>query len=129
MYLRVSDLADVLVPFASRWHPVAVAWGVIGIWLLFAIEISSLAMRFLPRRVWHAIHLSSFVLFVSATMHAVASGPDTRKQTFELVLSAVLAVVTLLTMVRVARSKQKGSPRPRTRPPSAAPELVDAGTT
>ena len=124
-------LADVLVPFASRWHPVAIAWGVVALWLIFAIEVSSLAMRFLPRRVWHAIHLSSYVLFVSATMHALASGPDTRKQAFELVLSAVLAVVTLLTLVRVVTPKRKGAARsrpsaPATRTPDAAPR-VDAG--
>jgi len=124
-------LADVLVPFASRWHPVAIAWGVVALWLIFAIEVSSLAMRFLPRRVWHAIHLSSYVLFVSATMHALASGPDTRKQAFELVLSAVLAVVTLLTLVRVVTPKRKGAARsrpsaPATRTPDA-PERVDAG--
>jgi len=124
-------LADVLVPFASRWHPVAIAWGVVALWLIFAIEVSSLAMRFLPRRVWHAIHLSSYVLFVSATMHALASGPDTRKQAFELVLSAVLAVVTLLTLVRVVTPKRKGAARsrpsaPATRTPDAA-ERVDVG--
>jgi sulfoxide reductase heme-binding subunit YedZ len=123
-------LADVLVPFVSRWHPVAIAWGVVALWLIFAIEVSSLAMRFLPRRVWHAIHLSSFVLFVSATMHALASGPDTRKQAFELVLSAVVAVVVLLTLVRVATSKRKGAARPRPSAPvksvPASVERVDA---
>jgi len=124
-------LADVLVPFASRWHPVAIAWGVVALWLIFAIEVSSLAMRFLPRRVWHAIHLSSYVLFVSATMHALASGPDTRKQAFELTLSAVVAVVVLLTLVRVATQKRKGAARtrpsaPASRTPDAAPR-VDAG--
>ena len=99
--------ADVLVPLATKWHPVAVAWGVVAMWVLLAVEISSLAMRRLPRRVWHAIHLSSYALFVSATVHALAAGPDTRKQLFELVLSAVLAVLILLTMVRVATRKGK----------------------
>ena len=70
--------ADVLVPFASGWRPVAVAWGVVAMWLMLAVEVSSLGMRRLPRRVWHAIHLSSYFLFVSATVHALASGPDTR---------------------------------------------------
>jgi sulfoxide reductase heme-binding subunit YedZ len=106
-------VADVLVPFASKWHPVAVAWGVEAMWLLFAVEVSSLAMRFLPRRVWHAIHLSSYGLFVSATVHGLAAGPDTRKKTFELVLSAVLALVTLLTLVRLATRKRKTAARAR----------------
>ncbi len=117
-------VADVFVPFASRWHPVAIAWGVLAMWLMLAVEASSLAMRLLPRRVWHAIHLSSYALFVSATMHALASGPDTRKQAFELVLSAVLAVVTLLTLVRLATHKRKGSAR--SRPSAAARRTIGA---
>ena len=110
-------VADVLVPLSAKWHPVAVAWGVIAMWLLLAVEVSSLAMRFLPRRVWHAIHMSSYALFVSATLHGLAAGPDTRKQVFELVLSATLAVVTLLVLVRIATRKSKQ----RARKPDPAP--------
>src|SRR5205085_5329156 len=36
-------VADVLVPFAAKWHPVAVAWGVVGLYLLLAVELTSLA--------------------------------------------------------------------------------------
>src|SRR5689334_11447841 len=46
---------DVLVPFATGWHPLAVAWGVVAMWILLAVEITSLAMRHIPRRVWHAV--------------------------------------------------------------------------
>ena len=35
------DLVSVLVPLASTWHPVAVAWGVAGLYLLLAVEITS----------------------------------------------------------------------------------------
>jgi len=115
--------ADVLVPFASKWHPVAVAWGIVAMWLLTAVEISSLAMRFLPRRAWHAIHLSSYAVFVSATVHAVAAGPDTRTQQFELALSAIIAVIGLLTLVRVATRKSKGSAR-RSRSPDSSPRAA-----
>ena len=111
-------VADVLVPFSAKWHPVAVAWGVVAMWLLFAVEVSSLAMRFLPRRVWHAIHLSSYALFVSATLHGLSAGPDTRKQVFELVLSATLAVVTLLVLVRIATRKSKQRARKPDPPPA-----------
>src|SRR5262249_12467472 len=67
------DTAAILVPLASKWKPVPVAWGVISLWVLLAIEISSVMMRYLPRRVWHAIHLSSFVLFGTATVHALTA--------------------------------------------------------
>jgi DMSO/TMAO reductase YedYZ heme-binding membrane subunit len=93
--------ADVLVPFATGWHPLAVAWGVVAMWILVAVEVTSLAMRHIPRRVWHAVHLSSYVLFVSATVHAFAAGPDTREQLFELVSVAAIAILAFLTVVHV----------------------------
>jgi len=114
-------VVDVLVPLSAKWHPVAIAWGVVAMWLLLAVEVSSLAMRFLPRRVWHAIHLSSYALFVSATLHGLSAGPDTRKHVFELVLSATLAVVTLLVLVRIATRKSKQRARKPAPAPAPAP--------
>jgi hypothetical protein len=99
--------ADVLVPFATHWHPLEVAWGIVAMWLMVAVELTSLAMRYLPRRLWHAVHLSSYALFVSATVHAFAAGPDTRHQLFELVCVAVVAILSFLTLVRVATGRKK----------------------
>jgi len=36
-------VAEILVPFTSSWHPVAVAWGVVAAYLLLAVELTSLA--------------------------------------------------------------------------------------
>src|SRR5262249_40450073 len=41
-YVQFS-LVDVLIPFNAAWHPIAVAWGIVGMYLLLAIEITSLA--------------------------------------------------------------------------------------
>ena len=68
--------SEVLVPLASRWHPVAVAWGVVGVYLLAAIEVTSLSMRRLPRRWWRGVHLTSFALFVLIAAHALSAGTD-----------------------------------------------------
>ena len=68
--------AELLVPLASAWKPGAVAWGIVAFYLLAAIELTSLFQRRMPRRVWHAIHLSSFGLFAFATIHALTAGTD-----------------------------------------------------
>lgn len=68
--------ADVLVPMASDWRPGAVAWGIVGFYLLIAVEVTSLLMRRIPKRIWHGIHMTSLVLFVTATVHGLASGAD-----------------------------------------------------
>jgi len=42
-------LAEALVPFASGWHPVAVAFGIVGFYLLVAVQVTSLARDRIPR--------------------------------------------------------------------------------
>lgn len=106
---------EILVPFASTWRPVAVAWGVISLWILIAVELTSLLMKHLPRRVWHAIHLSSFGLFFSATAHAISSGTDTGNTYFIVGCTALLSTVALLTLVRVLAPRQRGAQAARSR--------------
>lgn len=118
---------DVLVPFATSWHPLAVAWGVVAMWILLAVEITSLAMRYIPRKVWHAVHLSSYALFVSATVHAFAAGPDTSERLFEMVSIGALAIVVFLTIVHA--SGGRGRHGPRREPVAATRRASDRVTT
>jgi predicted ferric reductase len=70
-------LADVLVPFATSWHPVAVAWGIIGMYLLATIQITSLLRAHLSQRAWRSIHLVSYVLLGATTIHMLTAAPTT----------------------------------------------------
>jgi predicted ferric reductase len=67
---------ELFVPLASAWRPGAVAWGIVATYLLVAIQLTSWAMRRLPRKVWHAVHLTSFPLFAAATVHGFTAGAD-----------------------------------------------------
>ena len=67
-------LTDVLVPFTGSWHPAAVAWGIVGMYLLAAIEITSLLRHRLSKRAWHTVHLLSYFLFATTTVHMLTAG-------------------------------------------------------
>jgi len=67
---------EVLVPFTSGWRPLAVGAGVVALWLLLAVEATSLAMGRLPRPVWRLVHLGSHLAAVLATAHALTAGTD-----------------------------------------------------
>jgi len=69
---------EVLVPFTGTWHPVAVAWGIVGMYLLAAIEITSLLRHKLSPSSWRAVHLTSYPLFALTTVHMLAAGTDAR---------------------------------------------------
>ena len=71
-------VTDVLVPFTGSWHPVAVAWGIVGMYLLVAIEVTSLLRHRMSKRAWHAVHLLSYFLFATTTVHMLTAGTDAK---------------------------------------------------
>ena len=71
-------VTDVLVPFTGSWHPAAVAWGIVGMYLLAAIEITSLLRHRMSKRAWHAVHLLSYFLFATTTVHMLTAGTDVK---------------------------------------------------
>lgn len=118
-------LADVLVPFASSWHPYWVAWGIVSMYLLLAVELTSLARRRLPARLWRRIHYLSLPLFAFSTVHFLGAGTDAGNPFAVIgVVITVLAVVALL-IRRVGRSRSVSAPRPTGRPgPARVPAAV-----
>jgi DMSO/TMAO reductase YedYZ heme-binding membrane subunit len=71
-------ITDVLVPFTGSWHPLAVAWGIVGMYLLVAIEVTSLLRHRMSNRAWHAVHLLSYFLFATTTVHMLTAGTDVK---------------------------------------------------
>ncbi len=117
-------LGDLLVPGASPWRPLAVAWGVVATYLLVAVQATSLAMRRLPAGLWRAVHLSSFVLFWVAALHGLTAGTDATAPWFRWPLVGAMVLVAGLTVARLARVL--GGPASRERAPArrAAPQPV-----
>lgn len=129
-WLKLSVLAA-FVPFASAWRPAAVAWGVVGLYLLLAVELTSLARSRLPRKMWRAVHFASFPLFLTATVHAFTAGSDTGSLLFVVAATAVILTITGLTALRIRQATTTPPPRSRERPrPSGRPPLAPgAGVT
>lgn len=69
-------LADVLIPFASDWQPIPVAAGVVAMWGLLVVQLTSLARRHLPKRVWRGLHLTSYLSFWLVSLHGTFAGTD-----------------------------------------------------
>jgi DMSO/TMAO reductase YedYZ heme-binding membrane subunit len=113
--------AEILVPLASRWHPAAVAWGVIAFYILLAVEITSLAMKRLSNRAWKRVHRMSAALFVFATLHGIAAGTDTGGRAAMWTASGFAVVVTFLWLARVFTGRPvRASRNPHERPSRGA---------
>jgi predicted ferric reductase len=108
--------AETFIPMASSWKPGPVAFGIVGLYLLLAIELTSLAMKKLPRKLWRWVHHSSLVLYFVATYHAIAAGTDNENQWFRVAALASINIVMFLTIVlilavRKAKISAVASPR------------------
>jgi methionine sulfoxide reductase heme-binding subunit len=98
---------SLLIPFTGSWHPVAVAWGIVAMYVLVALEVTSLLRARLPRKIWRATHYASFPLFGFATVHALTAGTDRHNPLLRYGILAVTAGVLALAGVRVARSERR----------------------
>jgi predicted ferric reductase len=118
-------LVDLLLPYASSWKPGPVALGVVSVYLLVVVEGTSLAMRRISRRLWRAVHVSSYVLFWTATFHFILAGTDAPHPLARAGIDVVAAAVVFLTLVRILsprghqradRGAEGAQPQPSTRP-------------
>jgi hypothetical protein len=96
---------ELFLPMTSQWRPSAVAWGIAATYLLAAIQLTSWAMRRLPRKLWHRVHLASFPLFIAATVHGFTAGADNHNVFVQWIALTAGLIVVFLVMFRVLASR------------------------
>ena len=92
---------ELFIPLTSEWRPGAVAWGVLSLYLMAAVELSSLIRERIPARAWHGIHLLSYVTLIFGSIHAWQAGSDTRNPVVLSFGLAALALIVGLTVFRI----------------------------
>ncbi len=113
-------IKDLLVPLSSHWKPGPVAWGVVAFWILVAIEATSLLMRKIPRNVWHAVHMTSFLLFAAALMHGLQAGTDAKTR-----MAQTIAIATTMTVLFLGLVRYLAPPRAARRLRAAAAKAAE----
>ena len=120
-------ISQMLVPFSSSWNPLAVAWGVVALYLLAAVEITSLLRKHMPKRWWKGIHLSSYGLYAVATIHLLTAGTDRHSPILLWAVAGSTAAIVFFTAYRIfgpgKAASVKGG-RPARRPVAGPPEVV-----
>jgi len=105
---------ELFIPMRSPWKTGAVAWGIVAFYFLAAIQVTSWLMRRIKRRIWHAVHLTSIALWLSATVHTFLAGQDRHNTVLQWFVFGSTILVVQLTFFRVftARSAEKWALRP-----------------
>jgi Ferric reductase like transmembrane component. len=123
-------LSDVLVPFAAKWHPLAVAWGIVGLYVMLAVELTSLARKHLPNKLWRRIHVMALPLYVFATIHYLAAGTDSTNPMSLAAIGVATGSVAILFTRRMREMRDRDSrraSRPERARPSPSPTAVGSG--
>jgi len=63
-----------LVPLASSYRPLPVAFGVVSVYLVLAVIVTSLLREQIGHRLWRAIHWVSYAAWPLAVEHTLTAG-------------------------------------------------------
>jgi DMSO/TMAO reductase YedYZ heme-binding membrane subunit len=118
-------MLSVLVPFVGDWKAEGVAWGVVAMYLLLAVEVTSLLRRRISASVWRTVHLSSLVSYVLSTVHFVRVGSDVKTRPAVLLILGLTAINLGLLLFRILADKPTRRPPGMVRPPMV-PSAADA---
>jgi sulfoxide reductase heme-binding subunit YedZ len=93
-YAQLGLLAAI-VPLASTYRPVAVAFGVISVDLLIAVLATSLIRDRIGQRTWRAVHWLAYAAWPLAVLHSLIAGSDAFAPWMLAIIAACCAAVVV----------------------------------
>jgi predicted ferric reductase len=102
-------LRNLFLPFDEPYRATATALGVLGLYALGVVALSSWLRRALPYRFWRWLHGISFITFALVTLHGILAGSDSGQPWMALVYWSAVILVGILSLVRLARLSRDGA--------------------
>jgi sulfoxide reductase heme-binding subunit YedZ len=111
---------SIIVPFASPYSPITVGIGQLTFYASFVVTASFYVRRHIGQRAWRILHYVTFLAFIGATFHGIASGSDSGSgwafwvylvpTTLSVFLLTYRIVVSIATRVDRSRDRRAGIP-------------------
>lgn len=117
------SVLDVLLPLSQPYRPIPVDLGVLALYALAIVLLSSWLRRWLAYARWRALHYVSFVAFVLVTTHGLLAGSDAGQTWMRLVYVAASLGIGGLVVMRLLAPAAPGTP-----PGAPAPSRGAAST-
>ncbi|MFV0462653.1 MAG: ferric reductase [Nostocoides sp.] len=90
------------VPFGAAYKPLWLSFGTLALDLTVIVAVTSLARAHLPHRLWHVIHLSTYLCWVFGAVHGLGIGTDTGTAWLRAINAVCLGLVLLAAGGRLA---------------------------
>ena len=106
---------EILLPGGSSWRTLPVALGVVAMYLMIIVQVTSLLMKRIPKRVWRSIHAASYAVVWLAIVHAALAGTDATNRLYQAVAMLATITATMAALLRVMIGRNRPAPE-RNRP-------------
>lgn len=94
-------LSQLFIPGTSEYRTIGVALGVVAFYVMVAIQATSYLRRRLSKKLWYAIHVSSYGIVWVAAIHAGMSGTDTVNRAYQVLALLLSMIVVAATVIRI----------------------------
>jgi methionine sulfoxide reductase heme-binding subunit len=91
---------EILVPGVSTYRPVAVAFGVIAMYAMVVVLVSSWMRRLYSSKLWRRLHLFAVPAFVLSMVHGIFAGADAPRRWMFLTYVITACIVVFLLILR-----------------------------
>ncbi|MGG4144687.1 ferric reductase-like transmembrane domain-containing protein [Paenibacillus algorifonticola] len=100
---------ELLIPFTAHEHPVIYGIGTLALYGMLVLILTSDLRPKLKRKVWLAIHMLAYPIYLLALFHGILAGTDTQLGLVQFMYGATLIVSVGLFLGRATVKKKPGA--------------------
>ncbi len=114
-YIGLS-FAEIFIPYLSQSDKIdtdAIAWGILALYGILLLVITSLLRKWLPLKLWRFLHFFHVAVYILVIIHALAIGTDLQSGVVQkiflgsVVILGLIYIISLIEMiVRLVKNKQ-----------------------
>lgn len=119
-------VADLFVPMASTYRPVAVTLGIVAMYLLVFVIVASWLRKPIGTAWWKRTHLLAIPTFALSLLHGLFAGTDSARPAMWWTYAGTGLVVVFLIVVRALTVGLR--PERKARPPSHVRQAAEPAT-
>ena len=121
-------LPQILMPLLSPYRPAWTAMGVVALYLLGVVVVSSYMRKRISYRTWRAIHYLTFFAYILALFHGIFAGTDSGEAWARMLYLGTGSVVAILTLRRFRSVRERQPARVDGRKAAGAGEMREGAT-
>lgn len=113
------SLTEILIPFTAKKNPFEIGLGILSLYMMFLLVLSSDLLKKLGKKVWRTLHFLSFPAFAFALYHGISIGTDTSLSGIKAFYAITGTIVAFLVVIRILVSTTKSTNPTQAKQPAA----------